>query len=120
MVQCDRNAKKARIQREEDHKQNSELAESNYGITMDSATNHRSLMQLVNVKDAEMKEREHAERKFGDLWRCVDITAQNVFTGGVRSSVLKASCGCNHWETRENFFNSEREKRYPRCMNDES
>ena len=64
MAQCDRNAKKARIQREDDHKQNSALAESYCGVLMDGTTNHRSLMQLVKIKDAEMKEREHVERKF--------------------------------------------------------
>lgn len=120
MTQCDKNSKKERVKCEENLIQNSVLTESDYVINMDGKIDHNSTMQLVKIRDAQIKERECAERKFGELWRCVDIKARNVFTGGVRSSVLKSSCGYNHCNIRENLFNKEKETKCPRCMNEES
>ena len=61
MIECDKKAKQARIQYEENNRNETQLTKMDYSIMVDQKHNHKSIIELVKTIDYETKEKEHAQ-----------------------------------------------------------
>ena len=116
MVECNNKFKEARTQREKNERHNSILKKETYTKVIYDRIKHNSINELARKEYATKKEREYMQRKFSDLWRCIDIEARNVFKGGVKSGCIKSAHGHNNYRVRDNLINKSKINTCPRCI----